>query len=165
MAPKALKRPPSEKDRRPRHFRATKRKLAGTSSGPDTHIATAQPWPPDNCVEVRKTDNGSDGPANADEADAESASSLDPFDLVFPEVLHTIDFTALEELGSGYNEGMTCHRLSKMSNGIYNMMFFLEFEDRTQWVARITARSTSRRPLDDPPSQPAILSTIAAMTR
>lgn len=148
----------SEEDRRPWRFRAARNP---TTTPVPAQIAEDRSAV-DNNADITKEKNGKQ--PNADDPIIEAGSSVDPFDLVTSEVVNSMDFTALEELASSYNDGMACQVLSDTSNGVYNMIFFLEFEDETQWVARIAARSTSRRPLDDPLSQEAMLSMIATMT-
>jgi hypothetical protein len=151
----------SEKDRRPWRFRDAR---TNPTKAPGS-AQIAEDRPVDNNAEVTEEKNSSgDKQPKADDPIIESGPSVDPFDLVTSEVVNSMDFTALEELASSYHDGMTCQVLSDTSNGVYNMIFFLEFEDGTQWVARIAASSTSRRPLDDPLSQESMLSMIATMT-
>lgn len=51
--------------------------------------------------------------------------------------INSIDPNAVCRLASQHNSSKTCWMFQDPANGSYNVCYFVEFEDGTQWVVRI----------------------------
>lgn len=69
-------------------------------------------------------------------------SEYDPLHSV-GEVIRKTNWVNLCQRASDLNHGLPCMPLSKMTNGLHNLVCILQFSDQTRWVARIGLHSSA----------------------
>lgn len=75
----------------------------------------------------------------------------------------SIDDRALGEIASHHRGGMLCQVWPESVAGGYNLIYYILFEDKQVWVARLPLRARALRPLEDPLAQDAIESMVVTM--
>jgi len=77
--------------------------------------------------------------------------------------LGEVNTDVLCRIASELRGGRPCHCLQDnevWNTGGYNMIFYFEFEDGVEWVARVPSKTRAIRPLEDPLSQQSMQSMI-----
>jgi hypothetical protein len=77
--------------------------------------------------------------------------------------LGDVNIDVLSGIASGLRDGLSCRCLRDedlWNIGGYNLIFYFEFEDGVQWVARVPSKARAIRPLEDPLSQQSMRSMI-----